>query len=126
MDTATTIAHACARLAALAATVLGMVVLSTQVSTLLADPVSGELLPALVAWYFLAGVGVMLSLWALAFLAARTGVQAAFVALAALMGPVVPLISLTADWRLYALAGVGALVETENLTARVRRAIRPA
>lgn len=123
MENSASMAHACARLASLSAMVLGMLVLGSQTPTLLGGLVSADTTPpALVGAYFYTGVAVLASLWTLGFLAARSGVPVGFVGLAALAGIAVPLIGLTADWRLYTVAGLGALVESEDLAARIRHA----
>jgi hypothetical protein len=122
MEAATNVTHTLARLSGLAATVLGTLLMGAQVPTLLGGLVAPDQAPTLLGLYAITAVAVMSSLWALAFLAARTGVAWAFAGLAVLAGAAVPAIGLTADWRLYAIAGVGALIESEDLATRIRRA----
>lgn len=91
---------------------------------------------ALVPLHVLVGLILVLSLWALAFIAARSGAPPGFVALALLWGLVVPALGLTQDmllvggghWLiqvLHLLVGLAAIALAEGLGQRVRQA-RPA
>jgi hypothetical protein len=83
----------------------------------------------LIQLHMLIGLVVVLTLWALAALAARIGVQPGLVLLALLWGLVVPLLGVTQDqllpgpahWTikvLHLLLGVGAIALAELLTRR--------
>jgi hypothetical protein len=91
---------------------------------------------ALVPVHILSGLVLVLALWTLAFVAARSGVQPGFVAFAFVWGLVVPVLGLTqaqllvggAHWViqvLHLLVGVAAIGQGEGLAREVRRS-RPA
>jgi hypothetical protein len=91
---------------------------------------------ALVPVHMLVGLILVLSLWTLAFLAARSGAPPGFVALAFLWGLVVPVLGVTQDmllvggghWLiqvLHLLVGLTAIGMAEGLGRRIRQA-RPA
>jgi hypothetical protein len=88
---------------------------------------------SLVPVHMLAGLLLVLSLWTLAFLAARSGVQPGFVALAFLWGLLVPVLGLTqgmllvgsGHWLvqvLHLLVGLAAIGQAEGLGQRIKRA----
>jgi len=108
MSAAFTVVHTLVRLAGLAVTVLGVVLLTTQNV-------------ALAPVYATMAVALMLSMWTLACLAARAGAHAGLLVLTVLVGVVPPVVSLSGEWPLYVLAGVSALAQTEDLALRVRR-----
>jgi DMSO/TMAO reductase YedYZ molybdopterin-dependent catalytic subunit len=108
MSTAIKLTHLLVRLFGMAVTVLGVALLGTQNL-------------GLVAAYTSATVALMLAVWTLGLLAARIGVHPGRVALTAVAGIVAPLVSLTGEWPLYVLAGVGALAQSEDLALRMRR-----
>ena len=85
----------------------------------------------LIPVHMLVGFVLVLSLWALAVLAARAGVHPAFVALAIVWGLIVPILGLTqqrllpgdAHWViqiLHLLVGLGAIGQAEGLAARIK------
>ncbi|MFL5806891.1 MAG: hypothetical protein ACJ8CR_34825 [Roseiflexaceae bacterium] len=120
MKTATTIAQMLLRLAGLIAIVLGLLFWTgnfLQLRTI----------------HMLAGFVVVLSLWTLAGLAARAGVQIGLVALAIVWGLIVLILGMTqtqllpgsAHWViqvLHLLLGLGAIGQGEGLAARIKRA----
>ena len=108
MSTALSLTHTFVRVVGLAVTVLGVTVLATHNLTLL--PV-----------YAAAAVALMLGLWTFGVLATRAGVHAGAVAVTVVLGMVAPLVSLTGEWTLYVLAGVGGLAQCEDLALRIRR-----
>lgn len=80
------------------------------------------------------GFVLVLSLWALAFFAARAGVAIGWVVLAVVWGLVAPILGLTqdrlliGDWHwtiqvLHLLIGVGAIGQGEGLVVRLRRRV---
>src|SRR5689334_6596027 len=84
---------------------------------------------ALIPVHMLLGILLVLTLWTLAFLAARAGEQPAVVGLALLWGLVVPILGLTQDqvlpgdvhWIvkvLHLLVGVGAIALAERMARR--------
>ncbi|HEY7198659.1 MAG TPA: hypothetical protein VIC57_00530 [Candidatus Dormibacteraeota bacterium] len=94
---------------------------------------AGDLIPV----HMLLGLVLVLSLWALAFIAARAGAPAGQVAVAVAWGLVVPILGVTQDqilggdahWLiriLHLLVGLTAIGMAEGLGARVRRAPAPA
>jgi hypothetical protein len=85
----------------------------------------------LIPLHMLLGFVLVLSLWVLAVLAARAGVQPGFVALAIVWGLIVPILGLTqtqllpgaAHWViqvLHLLVGLGAIGQAEGLAARIK------
>jgi hypothetical protein len=89
----------------------------------------------LIPVHIVSGSVLVLSLLGLALLAARTGVQPGFVALAVAWGLVVLILGLTqerllpgpAHWTIQALhllLGLGAIGQAENLARRIGRAIK--
>jgi hypothetical protein len=120
MRTATTIANWLARLAGLTAIVLGLLFWTRTALALL--PI-----------HMLAGLVLVLSLWTLAGLAARAGVQLSLVALAIVWGLIVPILGLTQTGLLpgplhwviqvvHLLVGLGAISLAERLAGRIKRA----
>ena len=118
MKIATTVFQTLVRLAGLTLIVLGMLFWTGHALTLI--PV-----------HMLVGFVLVLSLWALAVLAARAGVHPAFVALAIVWGLIVPILGLTqqrllpgdAHWViqiLHLLVGLGAIGQAEGLAARIK------
>jgi len=86
----------------------------------------------LIPLHMLVGFVLVLSLWVMAALAARAGVQPGLVALAAVWGLVVPVLGLAQDrllpgsahWLiqvLHLLVGLGAIGQGEALAARILR-----
>lgn len=87
----------------------------------------------LIPLHMFLGFVLVLSLWALAVLAARSGVQMRWVILAVAWGLIVPILGLTQDrllvggWHwtiqvLHLLIGLGAMGQGEGLAMRMRRA----
>ena len=85
----------------------------------------------LIPMHMLVGFVLVLSLWALAVLAARAGVHPGLVILAVLWGGLVPVLGLTQDrllpgdahWMiqvLHLLVGLGAIGQAEGLAARIK------
>jgi hypothetical protein len=118
MKIATTVLQMLVRLAGLTLIVLGVLFWTGHAETLI--PV-----------HMLVGFVLVLSLWALAGLAARAGVHPAFVALAIVWGLIVPILGLTqerllpgdAHWViqvLHLLVGLGAIGQAEGLAARIK------
>jgi hypothetical protein len=118
MKIATTVLQMLVRLSGLTLIVLGMLFWTGHALTLI--PV-----------HMLVGFVLVLSLWALAVLAARVGVHPAFVALAIVWGLIVPILGLTQDrllpgdahWMiqvLHLLVGLGAIGQAEGLAARIK------
>jgi hypothetical protein len=118
MKIATTVLQMLVRLSGLTLIVLGMLFWTGHALTLI--PV-----------HMLVGFVLVLSLWALAVLAARAGVHPAFVALAIIWGLIVPILGLTqqrllpgeAHWViqvLHLLVGLGAIGQAEGLAARIK------
>ena len=118
MKIATTVFQTLVRLAGLLLIVLGVLFWTGHALTLI--PV-----------HMLVGFVLVLSLWALAVLAARAGVHPAFVALAIVWGVIVPILGLTqqrllpgeAHWViqvLHLLVGLGAIGQAEGLAARIK------
>ncbi len=94
---------------------------------------------ALIPVHMLLGIALVLALWALAALAAFTGVSKGLVTLAALWGVVVPILGLTQErllpgdlhWliqTLHLLVGVTAIALAQALAMRIvrRRSLPPA
>ena len=118
MKIAITVLQMLVRLSALTLIVLGVLFWTGHALTLI--PV-----------HMLVGFVLVLSLWALAVLAARAGVHPAFVALAIVWGLIVPILGLTqqrllpgeAHWViqvLHLLVGLGAISQAEGLAARIK------
>jgi hypothetical protein len=87
-----------------------------------------ELIPV----HMLVGLLLVLSLWTLAFIGARTGVQPGFVIFAFLWGLLVPVLGVMQDgilvgdlhWLvqvLHLLVGLAAIGQAESLGARIKR-----
>ena len=85
----------------------------------------------LIPVHMLLGILLVLALWALAILAALTGVNIGFVALALVWGFIVPLLGLSQDrllpgsahWLiqvLHLLVGLTAIAQAENLARRAK------
>lgn len=124
MQTATTIALMLVRVTGLINIVLGVLFWTGHALTLI--PVHTQL-----------GFVLVLSLWALAVLAAWAGVSPALVALAFVWGLLVPVVGMTqyrllvgdAHWVirvLHLLISLGAMGLAEGLTARIKSARAPA
>jgi hypothetical protein len=90
----------------------------------------------LVDLHQLLGILLVLGLWTQAFLAARAGVEARLVALAAVWGLIVPIVGLSqtslltgsAHWVIqviHLLLGLGLLGLAENLATRARARLAP-
>jgi hypothetical protein len=88
---------------------------------------------ALIPVHMLLGFVLVLSLWTLAGLAARVGVQPGLIALAIVWGLIVPIVGVTqtqllpgnAHWViqvLHLLLGAGAIGQAEGLAARIKKA----
>jgi hypothetical protein len=118
MKIATTVFQTLVRLSGLTLIVLGMLFWTGHALTLI--PV-----------HMLVGFVLVLSLWALAVLAARAGVHPGLVILAMLWGGLVPVLGLTQDrllpgdahWMiqvLHLLVGLGAIGQAEGLAARIK------
>jgi hypothetical protein len=118
MKIATTVLQTLVRLSGLTLIVLGMLFWTGHALTLI--PV-----------HMLVGFVLVLSLWALAVLAARAGVHPGLVILAMLWGGLVPVLGLTQDrllpgdahWMiqvLHLLVGLGAIGQAEGLAARIK------
>ena len=118
MKIATTVLQMLVRLSGLTLIVLGMLFWTGHALTLI--PV-----------HMLVGFVLVLSLWALAVLAARAGVHPGLVILAMLWGGLVPVLGLTQDrllpgdahWViqvLHLLVGLGAIGQAEGLAARIK------
>jgi hypothetical protein len=118
MKIATTVLQMLVRLSGLTLIVLGMLFWTGHALTLI--PV-----------HMLVGFVLVLSLWALAVLAARVGVHPGLVILAMLWGGLVPVLGLTQDrllpgdahWMiqvLHLLVGLGAIGQAEGLAARIK------
>jgi hypothetical protein len=93
-------------------------------------------LPALIPVHILVGLILVLSLWTLAFIAARSGVQPGFVAVAFIWGLIVVILGLTQDrilttdahWViqvLHLLVGLIAIGMGEGLGRRIRQSGQP-
>ncbi len=119
MKTATTVLQMLVRLTGLIQIVLGVFLWTGNADSLI--PV-----------HTVSGLVLVLSLLALALLAARAGVQPGFVALAIVWAIIVPIVGLTqqqllpgsAHWViqvLHLLLGLGAIGQAENLAARMKR-----
>jgi hypothetical protein len=120
MKTMTTIAHTLVRLSGLTAIVLGVLFWTGNAR-------------ALIPVHMLIGLVVVLSLWALAFLAVRAGVNRGLVALAVVWGFVVPVLGLKQGQLLpgdyhwvikvvHLLVGLGAMGQGDGLAARIKQA----
>jgi hypothetical protein len=123
MNVASTVAHVLIRFTGLLQIVLGLLFWTGNALSLI--PI-----------HMLVGLVLVLSLWTLAFLAARAGVHPGFVALAAIWGLVVPILGFTqaqllpgdTHWVieiLHLLLGLGAIGQGEGLAARIKRARAP-
>jgi hypothetical protein len=124
MKTVTTVVHMLLRLAGLTAIVLGVLFWTGNALSLI--PI-----------HMLVGFVVVLSLWTLAVLAARAGVQRGLVALALVWGLIVPILGImqyqllvgSAHWVIqviHLLVGIGAVGQGEGLVARMKQAQTPA
>jgi hypothetical protein len=124
MKMAVTVVHMLLRLAGAIALILGLLFWTRNALAL--TPV-----------HSLAGLVVVLSLWTLAALAARAGVNLGLVVLAVVWGLIVPIQGLTqtqllpggAHWIiqvLHLLIGIGAIGLGERLAASIKRAQVPA
>jgi hypothetical protein len=120
MNTTTTIAHLLLRFTGLIQIVLGLLFWT------------GNAL-SLIPLHMLVGFILVLSLWTLAVLAALSGVQRGFVALAIVWGFIVPILGLTQSRLLpgpahlvievlHLLVGLGAIGQGEGLARRIRQA----
>ena len=118
MKTATTVAQTVLRVTGLVQLVLGIAFWTGNAE-------------GLIPLHQLIGLLLVLSLWTLAAIAARAGVQPGLVALAAVWGLVTPILGLTqtrllpgsAHWLiqvLHLLVGLGAIGQGEALAARIR------
>src|SRR5919199_1583288 len=118
MKIATTVLQMLVRLSGLTLIVLGVLFWTGHALTL-------------ISVHMLVGFVFVLSLWALAVLAARADVHPAFVALAIAWGVIVPILGLTqqrllpgeAHWViqvLHLLVGLGAIGQAEGLAARIK------
>src|SRR6266849_829477 len=123
MKSVTTVVHMLLRLAGLIAIVLGVLFWAGYALSLI--PI-----------HMLVGFVVVLSLWTLAVLAARAGVQRGLVALALVWGLIVPILGImqnrllpgSAHWVIqvvHLLVGVGAVGQGEGLVARMKQARTP-
>ena len=119
MKTLTTVAHTLVRLAGLTAIVLGVLFWTGNAR-------------ALIPVHMLIGLVLVLSLWTLAFLAVRAGVNRGLVALAVVWGFVVPVLGLTQGQLLpgdyhwvikvvHLLVGLGAMGQGDGLVARIKQ-----
>jgi hypothetical protein len=124
MQTATTVAQMLVRATGVIQIVLGVLFWTGNSRTLI--PV-----------HMLVGLLLVLSLWVLAFLAARAGVNPTLVALAVVWGLIVAILGLTqtqlligdAHWVIQVLhlsVGLGAIGQAEGLAATIKRARTPA
>lgn len=124
MNTATTVANNLVRIAGLI-----LIILGTLFWTGNAD--------SLITLHKVIGFVLVISLWALAFLASRAGVNPAFIVLVVLWSILVPILGLTqtrlltgnAHWViqvLHLLVGLSAIALGEGLTMNIRRARTPA
>jgi hypothetical protein len=95
--------------------ILGLVLVALGIGVMVTHDV------ALASVYASAAVALMLGLWTLAWLAARSGVHSAGVVLTVVLGLAPVVISVTGEWVLYAVAGVAALVQSEDLGLRIER-----
>ena len=120
MKTATTVAHTLVILAGLTAIVLGVLFWTGNAY-------------ALIPVHMLVGLLLVFSLWTLAFLAARAGVNRGLVTLAVVWGLIVPLLGLTQGQLLpgdhhwvvkvvHLLVGMGAMGQGDVLAARIKQA----
>ncbi len=120
MKTATTVAQMLVRITGLILIVLGILFWTGSAV-------------ALIPIHMLLGFVLVLSLWTLAGLAARVGVQPGLVALAVVWGLIVPIVGMmqtqllpgNAHWViqvLHLLLGVGAIGQAEGLAARIKKA----
>ncbi len=107
MKTKVTVAHTLVRLTGLILIILSF--LSWSGNGLSLIPIS-----------MLVGVMLALSLWALALQSVRAGAHPILVILGVLLGGLVLVLGLTADWFLYVLASVGAIGQAEEMAAWTR------
>ncbi len=123
MKTATTIAQGLARLTGLIQIILGALFWTGNALNL-------------VPLHMLVGSVLVLSLWTLAFLAARAGVNRGFILLAALWGLLVPALGMTqarilpgdSHWLIqivHLLVGLAAIGIAERLAVRIKLARTP-
>jgi len=124
MRTATNVAQTLVRVTGLTQVTLGLFFWTGHALTLV--PV-----------HMLVGFTLVLSLWTLAFLAARAGVTPGLVAMAAVWGLLMPVFGLTQTrllpgdfpWViqvLHLLVGLAAIGQGEGLAARIKQIRRPA
>jgi hypothetical protein len=92
---------------------------------------------ALIPVHMLAGIVLVLALWALSILAAVSGVHRGLVALAIVWGLIVPILGMTqtqllpgdAHWvirLLHLLIGIGAMALGQRLATRIKQILTPA
>lgn len=123
MRTATIIAQTIVRIAGLIMILLGIVIWTGNDSVI---PV-----------HIAVGVVLVLSLWVLAFLGMRAGVDWRFVALAFVWGLITPALGLTQEMLLkgdahiviqaiHLLVGLAAIGQAENLATRIKHNLNPA
>jgi hypothetical protein len=124
MKIATTIAHNLVRVTGLIQIVLGLLIWILD---------ADNVIPLHIA----VGLGLVLALWTLAFLAAEAGVTRGLVILAVFWGFLAPILGLTqgqllvgaAHWVIqivHLLVGLGAIGLAETLAARIKGTTRPA
>ncbi|HSS92425.1 MAG TPA: hypothetical protein VLR46_00385 [Candidatus Dormibacteraeota bacterium] len=124
MKTAITVVHTTLRISGLLLVLLGMAIWTGRADQVI--PVHEFL-----------GFVLVLSLWTLAFFAARAGVATGWVVLAVVWGLIAPILGLTqerlltGDWHstiqiLHLLIGLGAIAQGEGLVVRMRRIGVPA
>ena len=122
MKTATTIVHMTLRVSGLLLILLGLAIWTGR---------ADQVIPV----HMFLGFVLVLSLWTLAFFAARAGIAMGWVLLAVVWGLVAPILGLTqerlltGDWHwtiqvLHLLIGVGAIGQGEGLVLRMRRRVR--
>jgi hypothetical protein len=118
MKTATTVAQLLVRLTGLVQLVLGALFWTGN---------SLNLIPV----HMLVGILLVLSLWVLAFLAARAGVTPGLIVLASVWGLIVPILGYNqtqlligdAHWVIqvvHLLVGLGAIAQAEGLAAQIK------
>jgi hypothetical protein len=124
MKTAITVVHMTLRISGLLLVLLGIAIWTGRADQVI--PVHEFL-----------GFVLVLSLWTLAFFAARAGVSTRWVVLAVVWGLIAPILGLTqdrllaGDWHwtiqiLHLLIGLGAIGQGEGLVVRMRRIGVPA
>jgi hypothetical protein len=119
MKTATTIVHMTLRVSGLLLILLGLAIWTGR---------ADQVIPV----HMFLGFVLVVSLWTLAFFAARAGVAMGWVVLAVTWGLLAPILGLTqehlltGDWHwtiqvLHLLIGLGAIGQGEGLVVRMRR-----